>query len=76
MICDLVDVVYVYGNDWAGVYFNGVLVDEGHSVNWHYVMHKLVNKHILSFREFEVDAEWLEVEGGMPPDLKSVVIAK
>jgi hypothetical protein len=71
-----VDVVYVYGDDWAGVYFNDVLVYECHSVNWLYVMNKLVNKHILSFREFEVDGEWLEIEGGMPPDLKSVVLAK
>ena len=76
MIYNLIDVIYVYADDWAGVYFNGELVDEGHSVHWHYVMGKLVNKTVLSFKEFEVDNDWMECEGSLPPDFKSVVLVK
>ncbi len=76
MIYNLVDVVLVYVNDWTGIYFNGVLQDEGHSVNWLSIMEKLTNKTVLSFKYLEVDEDWLEWERSLPPNLKDAVTIK
>lgn len=63
------DIVYVMGDDWEGVYIDGKLVNENHSVNWPYVLKQL--GHYVSVKE--VDYEWLGERGNFPEDISEVV---
>ena len=35
--------VLIDTDDWSGLYYNGKLVDEGHSIDWKYVIKKIFN---------------------------------
>ena len=59
----------VFGDDWVGWYDrNGRLLDEGHSVD----AHRLV--HLLGYRVAvrTADEAWLEYEGRLPDNLADV----
>ena len=49
-------VVFVDGDDWEGLYINGVLVDEGHRVRLEDVMCRLG----IHYNAMMADQEWLE----------------
>lgn len=55
--------------DWEGLYINGELVEEGHSLNWR----RVISKHFLgdsfyieSMEDIEVKGKWLSEEGSFP----------
>ena len=62
----------VYGDDWKGLYVNGKLAYEGHSIT---------PKEILDAIGIEsewvaVDPDWLESRGSLPENLSEVVLEK
>ena len=64
-------VVHVLGNDWAGVYVNGELVAEGHSISpydWEDVVKRLGHR----MEQVEADPSWLESVGSLPAKLGHV----
>ena len=73
---DTVDVMFVYGNDWTGVYFSGVLKDENHSLDAGVILEYLVGKTIASVDCVTADEDWLDTETQLPEKLSDVVIAK
>lgn len=65
---DQVDVVLVSSldGDWIGMYVDGELVEEGHSIRPHRAIEALVGKHVGRLTEREED---LSVAGTLPPKL-------
>lgn len=67
------DVKYVVGEDWEGLYIHNKLVDENHSISFRHGF-ELICKHIneienvgeIAFSRYEIDQEWLEGIGDFP----------
>lgn len=62
-------IVFSEAGDWEGLYINGELVEEGHSLNWR----RVISKHFLrdsfyieGMEDIEVKGEWLSEEGSFP----------
>jgi hypothetical protein len=68
-----VDVAWVYGNDWEGLYIDGRLEFEGHSFPWELVMGKLVGTCVRSFSASSLDEDWLQDLGWLPADIGELV---
>jgi hypothetical protein len=70
-------ITYVSVDDWAGLYLDGALVFESHSVpafEWIDTINKTqgdVTAEELRLKEPEAD-EWVEGEGGFPPYLGEI----
>ena len=68
-----VGVVVVVCDDWEGIYINGDLAGEGHSLHLNHVGPLLVGKTISSFRSFYIEYdEYAKVEplwSNLPPKL-------
>ena len=68
-----VDVVVVVCDDWEGIYLNGELAREEHSLRLVMVGNLLVGKTISSFRSFYLEYDkYAEVEpywSNLPPNL-------
>ncbi len=58
----------VYCEDWEGVYLDGVLVAQGHSVDISDVAAALG----VEYQSVEADSDWLEDEGELPESLSDV----
>lgn len=72
-----VSIVRVYGDDWDGVFANGKLVVQGHSVNLADVVLYLVDigpVKIVSYKVAIADEEWLESYGSFPDNLNDVMM--
>ena len=61
-------ITFVLGNDWTGMYIDGVLVEEGHTIPYWAIVRALG----FEYDSKSVDEEWLEAYGCMPNDLKDV----
>jgi hypothetical protein len=71
-----VNVVFIDGEDWQGLYIRGVLVDQGSSLCWPYVIEQfLVKKTIGTFDQWCPDEGWLQKRGVLPTLLKDVKLA-
>lgn len=66
-----IDIKIVDGDDWSGLYINGELKDEGHSLRVSEVLE------ILGFKveTFEADYDWLEEMGSLPKKFSQVKIS-
>lgn len=64
-------ITHVLGDDWAGVYVNGELFCEGHSVS-HWDWLALLEKLGFSAGQVEADTAWLEDNGRLPAKLTDV----
>lgn len=62
----------VRGEDWEGLYIDGVLKVEDYSPDLHLVLEILG----VEYDYDEVDAEWMDREGTLPTNLEDVVLAK
>jgi len=62
------------GDDWQGLYFNGVLVTEGHEVTKKELVEALDYRlsDNFSYDEKEVDSAWLANEGSLPRHIDNV----
>lgn len=71
-------VVKVTGDDWSGIYIDGKLVTEGHSIPFHDLM-EVLTEHVPTGIDYwtalDVDDKWLQNEGSLPPILREVVFA-
>jgi hypothetical protein len=72
------EVVFVSSpdGDWEGLYIDGKLVDQGHSLNPHSVAEKILLRipgNVVDTKEAAQD--WLETEGYLPENLSEVVYA-
>lgn len=67
-----INLVYARGDDWSGLYIEGELAMEGHSINLVDVIGALIGKRISSFDVIDVDIEWLDSRGNLPEQLSDV----
>lgn len=70
-----IEVVIVDGGDWHGLYIDGELVEEGHSLCVSDVLRKVrdTRRPIASVETIEADQTWLEDHGFLPKHLSNVV---
>ena len=61
-------IVIVSGDDWQGIYIDGQLKYEGHSIRPMDIFEVLGINH----EQFECDFEWLEERGRLPKNLEEV----
>lgn len=69
----MLDVKYVVGEDWEGIYINNVLADEGHRIrfkNGFEVICNYINEiesvDNIQFSKYDIDQDWLEEQGSLP----------
>jgi len=70
------DVNFVSNYDWQGLYINGVLVDEGHSLNVPDVLRHLERRHAINLKTLEADEDWLQECGSFPMEFHKVKLNK
>lgn len=65
---------YVFGGDWCGIYGNGELVMEGHSLSALDVLEWVRDEHIAieSIATMQADEAWLEERGDLPKHIRDV----
>ena len=76
----MLDIKYVEGDDWAGLYINGNLKCEGHRIRINegietirdYVNDFSVNLNLINFTSYEVDQDWLEDRGDLPSKFNGI----
>lgn len=61
-------IVLITADDWQGIYVNGKLMDENHSLSLRMVLEILG----VEFSDFTVDQEWMENHGHLPENLSDV----
>ena len=66
------EVTIVYGDDWEGLYVDGKLVAQNHSVSAISALESLG----FSVNQKEVDYAWLLDEGNLPDSLSDVKMEK
>lgn len=66
------EIMIALGDDWSGLYKNGWLVTEGHSITADDIMHSLGSLHDIVYNRFEVDMNWLDGAGSFPNNLDEV----
>lgn len=69
--------VIVNGNEWAGLYVDGRLVDEGHGISEYVLVGHLAEHGVRIRRESlsaDADNEMCEHGSGMPTDLSDVAL--
>jgi hypothetical protein len=67
-----INAVMVRGNDWDGLFINGKLACEGHSLQYHEVSKALG----VQLKEKQADPAWLDKETHFPENLKDVRFAQ
>lgn len=60
------------GGDWEGLYRNGILSDQNHSLDLRAVLESLANQGSIHFAYIRVDQDWLEGELGLPYNLNEI----
>jgi hypothetical protein len=61
-------IVIAYGDDWEGLYVDGVLAEEGHSISVHHFCKALG----IDLEQKAVDTDWLEKGGRLPDRFEDV----
>lgn len=69
-----IEVDYVIGDDWQGLFFDGHLVDEGHSISIPNIFLMLEGSVLKSYRVHEADLDWLDEMGSFPVKFEEVEI--
>lgn len=73
-------VVFARGDDWEGLYLDGILVEEGHSIQPEEALRKIlshypVNESFLQSNDvvvIDIDLDWIESQGSLPSVLSDV----
>ena len=63
-------VTYVQGDDWEGVYIDGKLEIEGHSIDFREVLDKMG----VQVESISADCNWLHERGRLPDNLSEVKV--
>lgn len=66
-LAEIEDLTIAQGDDWSGIYIDGHLVYEGHSIHPMFLADVIEDFHIKY-----VDLDWLEERGHLPSDLDEV----
>lgn len=66
------EVVRVSVDDWEGVYLDGKLVAENHSLRASDILRIFAKLGLITYMAREGDSEWLEEEGRLPELLAEV----
>jgi hypothetical protein len=66
----------VRGDDWEGIYLDGFLQLENHSLRLSDVLELLMDQQIDGFHQHTADEEWLEERGRLPENLSEVQLAE
>lgn len=67
------EAVYAMGNDWEGFYINGKLVDEGHHLEFDFIIPKVISENVKTYRSKWINLEWLDWYGSFPENIEDVV---
>ena len=62
--------ILMRGDDWEGIYYEGKLLYQGHSINWYDVLKKLGYATKLKYIESEED--WKELGWSLPENIEDV----
>ena len=62
----MIDIKYVAGDDWQGLYIDGGLVEENHSIRITDLLEMLEDRRLLTFDYHEVNQGYLEDLGNLP----------
>jgi hypothetical protein len=62
------ELVIAYGDDWEGLYIDGQLQEEGHSISLYHFC-KAVG---IELTQKGVDTDWLENRGNLPSKISEV----
>lgn len=62
-------------DDWTGLYINGQLAIQNHSLSERHVLEALAKAGAIEFGVAYVDEEWLNDRGDLPESLADVVFA-
>lgn len=66
-----VRIIRVLADDWEGIYVNGILEEQGHSVAFGRLMQIIEHRTVTHWVTLEVDPDWIEDEAGeLPPRLE------
>ena len=57
--------------DWAGVYKDGNLVEEGHQIRTHHLVH-LLRDGYSSWKEYTIMGDWLDYECSLPETIEEL----
>ena len=63
-----------WGDDWEGLYINGKLIYENHSIRAHEII-TILEKHGMDATCVEVNDYWLMENGRLPEDATDVLVA-
>ena len=76
----MIKIIYIFADDWCGIYVNNDLVIENHSIDFGYGM-KFIAKYISDngieinqfiFEKYEIDQEWLEDMSNLPNNFSDI----
>lgn len=65
-------VIRIQALDWEGLYFDGVLADEGHSLGIGNVLSLLVGKTITEVVTYGIDQDYMEDLGDLPEKFSEI----
>lgn len=63
---------YVTGDDWQGLYVNGCLIEEGHTIRITDLLEILKDRKLLTFDYHEIDQNYLEDLGSLPDKFEDI----
>ena len=75
----MIDVKYVVGEDWEGIYVQDKLLDEGHKIRFddgfeaicEYI-NNVEGVSEIKFSTYNIDQDWLEDEGNLPEFFENI----
>lgn len=66
------EMVFAQGDDWMGIYIDGVLQMEGHSISPLEAVQFAVGYGVRHAKSLEVDLDWLHDRGDLPAEFDDV----
>lgn len=67
-----VNYVHDEGGDWAGLYIDGELIDENHSLYVGHVLEALESRGLIEYEGFEVNGDWMLDNGRLPEEFSEI----
>lgn len=68
----MIKINYVTGDDWQGLYIDGELIEENHSIRITDLLEMLEDRRLLTFDYHEVDQRYLEDLGNLPDSFDDI----
>lgn len=75
----MLDIKYVVGEDWEGIYIHNVLANEGHRIRFkdgfdtvcrH--INEVESAEYIQFSTYDIDQDWLEDQGSLPEKFENI----